>query len=128
MIKKLLVSVKKKKFIFFCGSLNNVFLRFKSAIKKYKPEKVIRISADSPLMDWRLIDKMILFSNNKKSFDLISNIKYRTFPKGQSVEIINPKIFNLSSKILSKNQKEHVTKYFYLKDEYKIFNFRQKKI
>ena len=56
-------------------------------------------------MDWRLIDKMILFSNNKKSFDLISNIKYRTFPKGQSVEIINLKIFNLSSKILSKNQK-----------------------
>ncbi len=124
---KIVSFCKKKKIHFFCGSLNNVFLRFKSAIKKYKPEKVIRISADSPLMDWRLIDKMILFSNNKKSFDLISNIKYRTFPKGQSVEIINPKIFNLSSKILSKNQKEHVTKYFYLKDEYKIFNFRQKK-
>lgn len=124
---KIVSFCKKKKIHFFCGSLNNVFFRFKSAIKKYKPEKVIRISADSPLMDWRLIDKMILFSNNKKSFDLISNIKYRTFPKGQSVEILNPKIFNLSSKILSKNQKEHVTKYFYLKDKYKIFNFRQKK-
>ena len=58
---KIVSFCKKKKIHFFCGSLNNVFLRFKSAIKKYKPEKVIRISADSPLMDWRLIDKMILF-------------------------------------------------------------------
>ena len=61
--------------------MNNVFLRFKNATKKYKPNKIIRISADSPLMDWRLVDRMINFSKRIVSFDIISNVK-KNFSKG----------------------------------------------
>ena len=92
--------------------MNNVFLRFKNATKKYKPNKIIRISADSPLMDWRLVDKMINFSKRIVSFDIISNVKKRTFPKGQSIEIINPYIFELSDKVLSNEQKECNSQYY----------------
>ena len=63
-------------------------------------------------MDWRLIDKMILFSNNKKSFDLISNIKYRTFPKGQSVKIINPKFLIYQVKYFQKTKKNMLLSIF----------------
>lgn len=118
---------KKKKIDFFCGPLNNVFLRFKSAIKKFKPKNVIRISADSPLIDWMLVDKMILFSKKNKTYNIISNVKKRSFPKGQSIEILNSEIFNIDHKRLSKDQREHVTKYFYTKNDYKILNYSNNK-
>lgn len=118
---------KNKNIEYFSGPLNNVFLRFKNAIKFYKPHRVIRISADSPLLDWRLLDQMINSSKKLTNYDIISNVKKRTFPKGQSIEIFKPKIFDISHKILSKNQKEHVTKFFYEKKKYKIYNFHLKK-
>ena len=88
---------------------------------------MIRICADSPLIDWRLIDRMINLSKNLVDYDIISNVNVRTFPKGQSVEIIEPKIFGIPSKSLSLSQKEHVTKFFYDRKNYKIFNFKSKK-
>ena len=124
--KKIINLCKKKKFKYFSGSLQNVFSRFQQAIKKFRPKKIIRICADSPLIDWRIIDKMIDISNNNDFYDVISNVKIRTFPKGQSVEILNPKIFNLKNNLLSKDQKEHVTKYFYLNKKYKIKNVKNK--
>ena len=124
--KKIINLCKKKGFRYFSGSLQNVFSRFKKAIKKFRPKKIIRICADSPLIDWRIIDKMINISNNNNFYDVISNVKIRTFPKGQSVEILNPKIFDLKNSSLSKDQKEHVTKYFYLNKKYKIKNIRNK--
>ena len=125
--KKIVNICKKNKIDYFCGSLNNVFLRFKLAIKKFSPDKIVRISADSPLIDWRLIDKMIISSKKKISFDIYTNVKKITFPKGQSIEIINPRIFNIPENSLSANQKEHVTKFFYKKKKYKIINYSLKK-
>ena len=123
--KKIINICKKNKIDHFSGSLRNVFYRFKIAIKKYKPYRVIRISADSPLIDWRLIDKMINLSKKNNSYDIISNVKNRTFPKGQSVEILKPEIFNIENNLLTNDQKEHVTKFFYEK-KYKILNYKLK--
>ena len=125
--KKIVTLCKKNKIDYFCGPLNNVFLRFKLAIKKFQPKKIVRISADSPLIDWRLIDKMISLSKKKLSYDIYTNVKKRTFPKGQSIEIINPDIFNINHNLLSHEQKEHVTKFFYQKKRYMIINYSEKK-
>lgn len=125
--KKIVNLCKKKNINYFCGSLNNVFLRFKDAIKKHRPEKIIRISADSPLVDWRLIDKMVNLSKKNNSYDIISNIKTRTFPKGQSIEILKSEIFDLRSNLLTDDQKEHVTKFFYHDKKYSVLNYRSKK-
>jgi len=124
--KKIINFCKQNKVEYFTGSLKNVFYRFKKAIKIFKPDRVIRISGDSPLIDWRLIDKMISISKKKNSFDIISNVKERTFPKGQSVEILNSNIFNINNNMLSSEEKEHVTKFFY-NNNYKIYNFNLKK-
>lgn len=125
--KKIISLCKKNKIDYFSGPLHNVFLRFQIAINKYKPENIIRISADSPLIDWKLVDKMITISKNFSSYDVISNVKNRTFPKGQSVEILKSEIFNISSNLLTKDQKEHVTKFFYEKRKYKIYSHESKK-
>ena len=97
------------------GSLNNVAQRTYEAAKKNNSLNFLRISADSPLIDPYLIDKIISLKNKKKykKYDLITNIFPRRFPRGQSVEIINTKTLFKNLKKMSKNEKEHVTKYFY---------------
>lgn len=124
--KKIINICKKNKVFYFLGTLKNVFYRFKIAINKYRPERIIRISGDSPLIDWRLVDKMIKLSNKNNYYDIISNVKTRTFPKGQSIEILKPEIFNIDNDLLSDDQKEHVTKFFYEK-KFKIKNFKLRK-
>ena len=70
---------------------------------------------------------MIKLSKKRKKYNIISNVKKRSFPKGQSIEILNPDIFDVSHKKLSKDQKEHVTKYFYTNNNFKILNFSNDK-
>ena len=109
------------------GSLNNVFSRFVNIIKIHKADIVIRISADSPFIDSRLIDKSIKIFLSKR-VDIVTNILKRTYPKGQSIEVFNKKIFLRSKKLkLTTYEKEHVSPYFYQnKNKYKIFNFHLK--
>lgn len=114
--------------ILFRGPLDNVFLRYLKIIKKNKLKYFLRVSGDSPLIDYRIIDKAYnIFKRN--DYKIVTNVLHRSFPKGQSVEIISSDLFiNYQSKI-NKNlvYKEHVTKYFY--DNYKnfkIYNFKNK--
>ena len=125
--KKLLSLLKKKKILFFKGSLNNVAARLHSAAKKHNAKKFVRISGDSPLIDPKLIDRIINFSKKKK-FDLVTNTFPKTFPKGQSVEIINKEsLKNILNKIKIKSEKENVTEYFYKNSKkYRIFNYKSK--
>tara|TARA_Y100001970_G_C14229245_1_gene857597 strand:- start:2466 stop:3098 length:633 start_codon:yes stop_codon:yes gene_type:complete len=121
------VFCREKGISFFRGSLNDVSLRFLKAVKKYKINAFVRISCDSPLIDHKIIDKAVLIFK-KKNKDLVTNIFPRTFPKGQSVEVVKSKILKENISDFKKSQKEHVTKYFY--DNYKkfkIFNIRSKK-
>ena len=53
-----------------------------------KAKYFVRINGDSPLIDPKLIDKAIKISKKKKGYDIITNVFPRTFPKGQSVEVI----------------------------------------
>ena len=122
--------LKAFKIKYFRGELNNVASRFlKLAIKKNE-KYFIRINGDSPLIDSKIIDKAIRLHKKNKKFDLISNVFPRTYPKGQSVEIIKVKTLKNNINKMSKSDLEHVTKYFYKNyKKFKIKNFknRQKK-
>jgi spore coat polysaccharide biosynthesis protein SpsF len=88
----------------------------------------LRISGDSPLIDFRLINKSINIFKKNKRFDLITNVFPRTFPSGQSVEIIKTSALGKNLKFFSKLDKEHVTRYFYRNSpKFKIKNFANKK-
>jgi len=115
---------KKKNFNVFRGSLNDVSKRFIDVINYYSAESFIRINGDSPFILPNIIDKAVnLF--NRSGVDLVTNIYPRSYPKGQSVEIINSKTFIKSYKFQNNSQKEHVTKYFYDNfKNYKIKNFK----
>lgn len=125
--KKIINFCKKKKIKFFLGPLNNVFKRFYLAIKDESCKNFIRISADSPFLDSRIIDLAINIFN-KNRYDIVTNVFPRTFPKGFSVEILNSKIILKNFlKIIDKNDQEHLTSFFYKNhSNFKIKNFLNK--
>jgi len=86
----------------------------------------MRISADSPLIDPVIIDKAIkIFNSQKKKYDIITNVFPRSYPKGQSVEIIKTSKLRYFLKKFNNEQKEHVTKYFYKNyKKFMIKNFK----
>tara|TARA_Y200000002_G_C22636109_1_gene644724 strand:- start:238 stop:879 length:642 start_codon:yes stop_codon:yes gene_type:complete len=112
--KKLIDYLKKNKINCFKGELNNVALRLYKSARLYKKNFFMRISGDSPLIDYRILNKAIkIFESSKNKCDLVTNVFPRTFPQGQSVEIIKTSIIKKNINKFSKQDKEHVTKFFY---------------
>jgi len=106
------------------GDLDNVANRFFEVLINKRESSFVRINGDSPLIDPGIIDTAIDKFNNS-NYDIVTNVFPRTFPKGQSVEVISAQaFFELIESGLNNDQKEHVTKKFYdLPDKFKILNF-----
>ena len=101
----------KHKIKCFRGSENNVLERFFMASKKYKLDYVVRITADCPLTDPKIVDEYI-----KKcisgGFDYLSNTNPPTYPDGFDIEVIKSRVLKkayLQAK--TKFDREHVTPY-----------------
>ena len=57
----------------------------------------------------------------------MTNVFPRTFPMGQSVEIIKTEIIKKNLKQFSNKDREHVTRYFYKNNSiFSILNFRNR--
>jgi spore coat polysaccharide biosynthesis protein SpsF (cytidylyltransferase family) len=89
-------------------------------------DKIIRISADSPLIHPGIIKKLAEESRNFPEYDLITNVYPRTYPKGQSVEVISKQSLKVINELdLSKANREHVTSYLYEHPiDFRIHNVR----
>ncbi len=110
----------------FRGSLNDVLDRFYQAALLHKPEHVVRLTGDCPLVDPVLIDQMIT-SHVQGDYDITTNAgEDPTFPDGLDAEIISFDILRQAWKeadLLS--EREHVTPYIYKNNvRYKINYFR----
>ena len=118
---------KKNNITCFRGSLKNVAKRILDVAIKYKAEGIIIIRGDSPLIDFRIINKCILLYK-KKNCDLVTNTFPRSFPIGQSVEIIKTRTLkNNFFKFIKKRFKEHITNFFYENHgKFKIINLKNK--
>lgn len=101
----------------FRGDLDNVAKRFLDTIRCYGLKSFVRVSGDSPLLDWRLIDQAIaLFRGD--SCDMVTNILHRTFPHGMSIEVFDSNVFSDAfPHFNSEDESEHVTPYFYKNSE-----------
>ena len=120
----LVAYLKKNKIKFFRGNLENVAMRLYNTARKNQANFFVRISGDSPMIDPNIINSAITISKKGKKFDIITNVFPRTFPKGQSVEVIKTSIIKKHLKNFSKLDKEHVTKYFYDNpNKFQIKNF-----
>ena len=97
----------------FRGPLENVAERFREAAKRHGLDAFARLCADSPLLDPALVDQGVATYKSGDA-DLVSNVVERTFPPGQSVEVISAPVFaEAAPQISSADHREHVTSYFY---------------
>ena len=99
-------------------------MRVYELAKEYSLDAIVRLNGDSPLLDPKLIELAIQHFL-RENCDLVTNIFPRSFPKGQSVEVINAKKFlNAYLSFSNEDEYENVTPHFYNHpNQYKIYNF-----
>lgn len=95
------------------GDLNDVAARMIGAADSMKADALVRVSGDSPLLDPELVTAAVE-TFRSRSLDLLTNVQQRTFPKGQSVEVVSlPALRSAWSNGMTADEREHVTKCFY---------------
>jgi glutamate-1-semialdehyde 2,1-aminomutase len=106
------------------GSPNDVLSRYYGAAKKFSSDIIIRITADCPLIDSKLLDQMIL-KFIESNVNYLSNTLIPTYPDGYDVEIFDFETLKKTFKdAKQESEREHVTLYIKKnKDKFKIKNF-----
>ena len=113
---------------FFRGDLTNVLERYNSFLSHHSFASVIRISADSPLIHPAIVIEACNLATKATPFDIITNVFPRSFPRGQSVEVINKQALGIAiDEARDPADFEHVTSFFYRNNSrFKIVNFSSK--
>ena len=115
--------LKKRKITIFRGSEKNVLKRYYDAANYFKSNIIVRITSDCPLVDYKIIDKMIDILNKKKK-DYITNASPPSFPDGLDIEVFNFKsLKNAYISAKDKYSQEHVTPYLRKSGKFNTFNF-----
>ena len=117
-----IIELESKKLNVSCyrGDVEDVLDRFYKAVKKHKPDYIIRLTSDCPLIDPILIDKIVHTAINS-NYDYCSNTLIESYPDGQDIEIFTYKSLKKAWKesyLIS--DREHVTPY--MKKNFKTLN------
>lgn len=107
------------------GSLNDVLDRFYQAAQTCKPEHIVRITGDCPLIDPEVMDDVITFYLNG-DYDYASNAIEPTFPDGLDIEIFRFAVLEGSWKeACLPSQREHVTPFIHHQpDRFRIGHYK----
>lgn len=101
------------------GSINDVLDRFYQAIINEKPDYVVRITSDCPLIDPEIIDEVIDIGINS-GCDYVSNTLDPTYPDGMDCECFKFSALEKAWKEATlKSDREHVTPYIWRNSSYK---------
>ncbi|MCM1232440.1 MAG: glycosyltransferase family protein [Ruminococcus flavefaciens] len=114
--------MSKKGIRVFAGSLDDVLDRYYQAAKILRPEYVIRITADCPLIDYKVIDGAIQsLQPDTEYLGMISE----TFPDGEDVEIVRFDALRKSwEEAKLSSEREHVTMYIKNhKEDFRIIDY-----
>ncbi len=111
------------------GSEEDVLSRYVAAASAFGLEAVVRVTADCPLIDPRLIEMgLSCFFHHYDSLDYLSICHERTFPLGMDFEIV--RVESLKKAFFEaklESEKEHVTPYIWKRGElFRLANLQQK--
>lgn len=120
----LAAAVDRAGFKAYRGSLEDVLTRFVEAARLAKPDVVVRVTGDCPLVDIDVLDAMIA-RFEKGDVDFLTNVMPPTFPDGLDVEMVKMSALETAlGEARPGHQREHVMPYF--KDnptKFKLANF-----
>lgn len=111
----------------FRGSLADVLSRYAAAAEAFGPaEHVVRLTADCPLTDWRVVDECIALHLASHA-DYTANGVERTYPKGLDVEVMTASTLRrANSEATAPAEREHVTMFIYNHPElFRISHLKQ---
>ena len=111
----------------FRGAEEDVLDRYYQVASHYRCNNIIRIMADCPLIDYRIIDKAIK-KHVKEKNDYTSTAYIETFPDGEDVDIFTFQTLSQAWKEAKELfQREHITQYVVLNPvKFKIGNLSYK--
>ncbi len=109
---------------FYCGSEEDVLDRYYQCANFFNVDHIVRITADCPIIDHMIVDKLIDLYQTQKC-DYASNTINPTYPDGLDAEVFSFQSLKKAWKEANKpSEREHVTPYIYNHPEFfKIENY-----
>jgi len=95
----------------FRGSEDDVLSRYVGAARQFQADVVVRVTADCPLIDPLVTDRVIEdLVDHRSECDYASNVLKRTYPRGLDTEaMFLDTLFRIDRLAQSKVSREHVT-------------------
>jgi len=121
---------KKNSLNYFIGDEEDVLDRFYQAAKRFNIETIVRITADNPFKDPKILDEIIsYYIEHYGEYDYISNTLKPTYPDGLDVEIFSFATLKKAwSEAQRPSEREHVTPYIWKHPElFKLKNIEYHK-
>jgi spore coat polysaccharide biosynthesis protein SpsF (cytidylyltransferase family) len=95
------------------GPHEDVAARVALAAREHRLDAFVRVSGDSPLIDPAIVDRAVA-RYRAGDADLVTNVRPRSFPPGQSVEVVRTLTFlSLVPRMTTEEEREHVTPLLY---------------
>ncbi len=106
------------------GSESDVLGRFIRAVDSFPADHVVRLTADCPLLDPRLVEAVIA-THLDRDADYTSNVLPRSFPKGLDVEVVRASVLRTADiEATLADEREHVTPFVYRRPErFRLTNY-----
>jgi spore coat polysaccharide biosynthesis protein SpsF len=95
------------------GSEDDVLSRFEQALADHPSDAVVRLTADCPLLDPRLIDAVVAVWRAVPERDYVSTVLVRTLPRGLDVEVVAAGALRRVSATAEAHDRVHVTSGIY---------------
>ncbi|MFC4313401.1 aminotransferase class III-fold pyridoxal phosphate-dependent enzyme [Steroidobacter flavus] len=104
------------------GSEDDVLDRFYQAVKAHRPDLVVRITGDCPLVDPQLVDQVIEAAI-ESGCDYASNVEPATYPDGLDIEVFSFAALETAWRDAKQTvEREHVTPYIRKSERFRRHN------
>lgn len=114
---------------FYRGSEEDVLDRYLQAALERKPDAIVRITSDCPLIDPEVVDQVVKsYREGAANYDYVSNTLTATFPRGLDTEVFSYKALQkVDKEALTPEEREHATLYIYRHPEiFRLKNIEHK--
>ena len=104
--------LQNEKINIFRGSEEDVLRRFYDCAEFFHADIIVRITADDPFKDPKVIDRAVEIFLNSNTLDYVSNTIEISYPEGIDIEVFSFQALSIANtEAKSKFQREHVTPY-----------------
>jgi spore coat polysaccharide biosynthesis protein SpsF len=99
--------------LYYRGNENDLLDRHYQAGRLYDADAVVKIPSDCPLIDPKVIDKVLQYYLDNK-FDFVSNLHPATYPDGNDVEVMSSQTIEKAWQNATRTlEREHTTPYIW---------------